>query len=201
MNRHLRNSLLLVTPILLASCSSIEPRTTQSEAFAYTCPIPADLHTPGGNIINTNHIFCGEVTKSGNKLTAKGFHAKDSGRFPSTISTTPATIFTPSPSPAANKYTIENFYIFDPATHSYYTKTKSTMFPDSCTSDQIIASIDYAKTHPLACTSTWLCGVSGPATSSPQYCYTRSSSTAPLQPFTILMDITAGNLINTAYPQ
>jgi len=201
-------AILLTSAALISSCSSTKSPLAPREAAAYTikCPTTPKPKTPvKGLTINAEHVFCGEINTSSN---AVGFHSAPGGNIPSTVTINPPP---PAAPPATTTYvytdsrslnsinrdaifTLENFTIKTNGKTSI--KLKSSMFPSSCSADQVIASIGYAADNSRACKNTWQCGPSAPKLSDIQYCYNNTAI------FNIQMGFTGTpvNTVNTAFP-
>lgn len=97
------------------------------------CPLP----TPSGSPrVNAEHVFCGEVRRDGR---AVGFHSRPGGRNPDTVSGTD------EKRPDAKRpglYTLFGFHIAQDGRSGL--KTVSTMFPDHCDAESVIAAIQHA---------------------------------------------------------
>lgn len=166
-------TVILTAATLLSSCSNDQPSVTAAAATAYGCPFPADIKiSNNAYTVNTKHIFCGQVTTSNN---AEGFHSAPGGINPSTVNATTKTSIPGS----TDIYKYEKFGIRNDVQSPWMTKPTSTMFPDTCTGDQVIASIEYATSMMGACISNnpnERCGRSGPFNDkSGDYCTSISS--------------------------
>lgn len=141
-----------------------------------------------GMKINQAHVFCGEW-KNG---APKGFHARPKGENPSTVKQ-----FRVQDRPnAAGIYTGK-------WTHADSTGQEkfSTIFPDSCSAEQVLNSIAYAATHQESCPSgapDWSrCGKNRPeaaAKDRTDYCGSGSPR------FVIAFAPPQKGFINTAFP-
>ncbi len=165
---------------VLAFCALALVSIGQASAQV-ACPAGSVNH--GGVTLNETHIFCGEY--SSNKV--KGFHSRPGGVNPTTVSNVTVTV---QPD-ARGIYEI---------TFSMNGKSKSsTMFPDSCSKDQVVKSVLYAyanKANNSAC--VW--GECGPNRPDPkptdgtetQYCNADNDA---------LFNISLGKpYVNTAFP-
>lgn len=97
------------------------------------CPLPVAEGTPP---INLEHIFCGEVRHDGR---AVGFHSRPGGRNPDSVSDTH------DQRPDARRpgiYSLHRFRVTEDGRSGI--KTLSTMFPDHCDADAVIAAIRHA---------------------------------------------------------
>lgn len=165
----------------------------QADAF---CPIE-----PHWNIsdppINLDHVFCGEA-RSGSK--AAGFHARPGGQNPGTI------IDFEISQPANENGVYAGMATFDNPNGRDPVKF-SSIFPDSCSRDQIVASISYAFDHQNACPAGapgwWKCGPNRPKgpDGAPDaalggFCI----GDDPGSRFTIVMGLLRDGRINTAFP-
>lgn len=152
------------------------------------CPVGAIVHAGSPNI-NGDHIFCGELSGS----NVKGFHSRPGGVNPNNAGITNVVI-----TAAANAMGIYNIS-FDKSGHH---KNISTMFPDSCTQEEVENSIFYAEANRNACPGAaqpWAtCGWNRPdpvlATQGP-YC----EGDDPNNRFYVQFGL-ANGAINTAFP-
>jgi len=97
------------------------------------CPAPASAGVPA---VNTAHIFCGEVRRDGRVV---GFHSRPGGVNPATVSETDE-IRRDRRVPGV--YTLHRFRIAEHGRSGM--KGMSTMFPDHCDADAVIAAIQHA---------------------------------------------------------
>lgn len=97
------------------------------------CPAPPSTGTPA---VNTAHIFCGEVRGDGR---AVGFHSRPGGVNPGTVSETDE-IRRDRRVPGV--YALHRFRITEHGRSGI--KNLSTMFPDHCDADAVIAAIQHA---------------------------------------------------------
>lgn len=159
---------------------------------------PGQGHGSAAVPINLEHIFCGELNRK-NRFT--GFHARPQGQNPATI----ARVEMASGSENTNGvYEATVYWNMDrDADERPVNPAKfSTMFPDDCSRDQIIASILYASRHVLsACPAGapgWTrCGLNRPDDQAvaPQYCVGKDLTSR----FTIAFALHEGR-VNTAFP-
>ncbi|WP_074633911.1 EndoU domain-containing protein [Nitrosospira multiformis] len=85
--------------------------------------------------MSQKHVFCGEWTNS----RPKGFHSRPGGVNPATVRN-----FTVQDSPnSAGIYTGRWSHTNNPDRSKF-----SSMFPDSCSTEQVLNSISYASAHP-----------------------------------------------------
>lgn len=107
--------------------------------------------------INQRHIFCGEINAAGN---AVGFHSRPGNHDPlvGPLALDPVAARTIGPrtymvpyglnQPNDYRYANANVEVFNVATGTWVAKAgPSTFFPDSCTQQQVVASIRYAFMH------------------------------------------------------
>ena len=114
------------------------------------CPRPWSSGSPA---VKADHIFCGEINAKGR---AVGFHSRPGGRNPDTVANTDES----RPDPRhPGIYTISRFHITEHGRTEV--KTLSTMFPDRCDSDAVIAAIQHAYAHGTR-TADRFAGPSGP---------------------------------------
>ena len=139
--------------------------------------------------INQQHVFCGEWNSK--KSRPAGFHSRPAGENPKTIGTLTVT---QSPN-AKGLYGVRWSYADHPERAKF-----STMFPDSCSRDQVLRSIVYAVNHPWACPGgapPWAtCGPNKPPQDSQDYCEATDGSLFTIA-FATLRD---SNKVNTAFP-
>ena len=139
--------------------------------------------------INQQHVFCGEWNNR--KHRAAGFHSRPAGEIPATVGTLTVT---QQPN-AKGLYGIRWSYAGHPNREKF-----STMFPDSCSRDQVLRSIVYAAKHPGACPQgapRWAqCGPNKPLTDGSDYCEALDGSIFNIA-FATLRD---SNKVNTAFP-
>jgi hypothetical protein len=116
----------LAVAILLANLAAAAARVQ--------CPQPDS----GGNpIVHNQHIFCGEINS---RDRAVGFHSRPGGENPDTVTNT-NNISVPPGAPAGI-YNLRDFDITQDGTTRR--KTISTMFPDHCSKDDVVAAIQHA---------------------------------------------------------
>ncbi len=114
------------------------------------CPQPWSSGSPA---VKAQHIFCGEINGKGR---AVGFHSRPGGRNPATVANTEES----RPDPRhPGLYTISRFHITEHGRTEV--KTLSTMFPDRCDKDAVIAAIQHAFAHGTR-TGDGFSGPSGP---------------------------------------
>jgi hypothetical protein len=113
---------------------------------AVDCAILPQWVAPGnGRELNQQHVFCGEWSSG----RPKGFHSRPGAVNPSTI----REFRVQDPPDSAGIYTGKWTHGSDPAKSKF-----SSMFPDSCSLEQVLNSISYASSHPDAS-----CPVASPA--------------------------------------
>lgn len=139
--------------------------------------------------VNQTHIFCGEWDAAGGR--PKGFHSRPGGLDPATVGNFAIT----QPANAQGVYG----GLWDYAGHPVPQKF-STMFPDGCSQNQVIASIVYAALNPAPCppgAPAWAwCGPSRPAVGPfANYC-SGTNGTA----LTIAGASLGNGNVNTAFP-
>lgn len=144
----------------------------------------------GTTQVNLHHIFCGEKNRSGK---AVGYHANPGGNTPSTF----VSVRTKGTPNAAGLATWQQITLN--LAGSNLVKPLSTMFPNSCTQDQVIKSIVYASQNATgSCASpSWAkCGPSAPSSGNrSSYCLGKNNSV-----FTIATATPRNNKINTGFP-
>ena len=139
--------------------------------------------------VNQQHVFCGEWKNRKNRPT--GFHSRPAGKNPATVGTLKIT----QQSNARGLYGVRWSY----AGHAGREKF-SSMFPDTCSREQVLKSIVYAVNHPRTCPKGaphWAkCGPNKPTGGGQGYCETSDKSI-----FTIAFaELRNSNKINTAFP-
>ncbi|WP_254563727.1 EndoU domain-containing protein [Oscillatoria sp. HE19RPO] len=138
--------------------------------------------------VNHAHIFCGEVNREGRLV---GFHARPRGQNPSTVRQFRVT------------QSVNNQGIYGGEwTHTSGGGTKfSTMFPDRCTTEQVLNSIAYAEANRVQCPNgapNWAwCGLNAPTDSSQQ---TRFCSANNGSSYRIAGATNRDGKINTGFP-
>ena len=140
--------------------------------------------------INQKHVFCGEW----NRNRAKGFHSRPEGINPDTVDA-----FTVQDNPnAAGIYTGKWSYK-DRAGRNKF----SSMFPDSCSVEQVLNSIAYASGHQYTCPDgapNWAqCGPNQPNIETKEVVAGKYCSVGN-QRFTISFAPPGNGRINTAFP-
>ncbi|AUG54347.1 hypothetical protein CSC3H3_17690 [Thalassospira marina] len=176
-------------------------KQTMANPAAITCP--GQGHGNADVPVNLEHIFCGELNRK-NRFT--GFHARPHGLTPASIANV---AIVPGSENANGIYDATVYWDMDrngddqPVNPSKF----STMFPDTCSQSQIIASILYANDHrapacPVGAPGWAQCGPNRPgakgnvdAPADSQYCIGNDPSAR----FTIAY-ATHNGRINTAFP-
>lgn len=160
-------------------------------AAGIDCSALPDWSDPiNGYQVNQHHVFCGEP---GKHASAKGFHSMPNGEAPSSyLSSTPLD----GPN-AAGVYTLKNINLqFGSDT---YVKSMSSIFPNTCTQDQVNNSIVYSlqnATGSCANPSWAKCGPNAPSAGGAEYCVATDGSTYQIA--TALLSGT--KKINTGFP-
>lgn len=140
--------------------------------------------------INQVHVFCGEW----NREKPKGFHARPDGKTPNTVGSIKVT----------QRPNAQGLYGVRWKYEGHEQRSKfSSLFPDSCSYAQIIASIEYAAQSPKSCPAgspSWAkCGDNRPqsrtTTADTKYCHADNDSL-----FTIAYATLRNGKINTAFP-
>ncbi len=139
--------------------------------------------------VNQQHVFCGEWNQRKNRPV--GFHSRPGGKNPATVGQLK---ITQRPN-AKGLYGVRWSYDGRPDRHKF-----SSMFPDTCSRDQVLKSIVYAARHPESCppdAPQWMrCGSNKPQDSREDYCEAMDGTY-----FTIgFATLRNGNKINTAFP-
>ena len=136
----------------------------------------------GSPRVELRHIFCGEINRRGE---AVGFHSRPGGINPPTVSGTG------EPRPVRGYPGLYNLFRFQ-ITQDGQTQTKgiSTLYPDKCSADDVIAAIQYAYNHGQHSGPKYT-GPSGPG------CTTDDGKPFPITGYTSGQD---GGRIRTGYP-
>ena len=143
-----------------------------------------------GPQVNLHHIFCGEWDERRGRV--KGFHSRPDGQNPSTIGRLEIT----ERADRAGVYGVRWSYRGEPSRTKF-----STLFPDSCTADQVLKSIRYAEDNRMRCPNSapqWAwCGSNRPTSTdaAQNYCEAEDGSR-----FTIAGGSLSRGDINTAFP-
>lgn len=127
----------LCIPAIAAFCILIGAPAAAQEV----CP---QADSAGPPIVHNQHIFCGEV--SGNPLRAKGFHSRPGGANPASITNTAPPVPVPGAPPGV--YELRGFNITQGV--NTRVKARSTMFPDNCHADEVLAAIRNAAQGAVA---------------------------------------------------
>lgn len=90
--------------------------------------------------VNQQHVFCGEWNSRKNRPA--GFHARPAGASPATVGTLKIT----QQSNAKGLYGVRWSYAGHPDREKF-----SSMFPNTCSRDQVLKSIVYAVNHSEPC--------------------------------------------------
>jgi hypothetical protein len=183
-SRPLAKFLSYLTVILLIGCIFFAA-SGESEVNCAGLSQWSATHPP----VNQQHVFCGEWNKRKNRPA--GFHARPGGDTPAPVG---ALKMSQQPN-TQGLYGVRWSY----TGHSGREKF-SSMFPDTCTDDQILKSIVYAATHPKPCPDgapRWAkCGANKPAGGVNGYCEAWDQTL-----FTIAFATLKNNgNVNTAFP-
>lgn len=139
--------------------------------------------------VNQGHVFCGEWNQRKNRPA--GFHSRPAGENPATIGTLK---ITQKPN-AKGLYGVRWSYAGHPDRDKF-----SSMFPDTCSRDQVLKSIVYTVNHPKPCPGgapRWAkCGPNKPTRGGQGYCEASDKSIFTIA-FTTLRN---SNKVNTAFP-
>ena len=132
--------------------------------------------------VELRHIFCGEINRSGK---AVGFHSRPGGVNPPTVSGTG------TPRPVRGYPGLYNLTRFQITQHGR-TETKgiSTLYPDKCSAEDVIAAIQHAFTTGQHDDRAFH-GMSGPGC---------TDDTGKSFPITGFVDRRGGPHIRTGYP-
>ena len=120
-------------PALVALLLAFIAAPERPASARVACPAPMAEGTPP---VKAQHIFCGEINRSGK---AVGFHSRPGGSNPDSIDNTRS----PRPDPRRpGIYTLSRFRINEDGQSA--TKALSTMFPDHCSAEDVLAAIRHA---------------------------------------------------------
>ena len=140
--------------------------------------------------VNKEHVFCGEISNG----RAKGFHSRPGAQNPATVTSFVIT-------QAANAAGVYGGTV-SLNIHGVTAQKFSTMFPDSCSEEEVVNSISYAAVNQIACPAAapnWaVCGYSRPEPVLPTqgpYCEGDDGSQ-----ITIAMGLLANGNVNTGFP-
>ena len=139
--------------------------------------------------VNQEHVFCGEWNKR--KDRPAGFHSRPTGDTPATVG---ALKITQQPN-TQGLYGVRWSYAGHPDREKF-----SSMFPDTCSRDQVLKSIVYAANHPKPCPDSaprWAkCGPNKPPRGDRSHCEASDNSI-----FTIAFaTLKNSSKVNTAFP-
>lgn len=162
--------------------------------------------------INQRHIFCGEINNAGQ---AVGFHSRPGSHDPilgpgpviqqaASIAGGLAYIVPPGNNhPGPYRY-LANVRVWNQATNAWVAKfAPSTFYPDSCSQQEVIASIRYAYMHPYAAVgpaggANLFSGPSAPAPAAPGFCTGEAGNSFTINGY---LNLIGGNWwLNTGYP-
>jgi hypothetical protein len=139
--------------------------------------------------VNQVHVFCGEWKQS----APRGFHSRPGGLDPETVARFTIT----QPANAQGIYGGSWSYTGHPRPPKF-----STMFPDTCSMQQVLNSIAYAASQPTRCPANaphWaVCGPNRPKSASQSagpFCESSNGTT-----FIIAMARLSNGRVNTAFP-
>ena len=139
--------------------------------------------------VNQQHVFCGEWNKRKNR--SAGFHSRPGGENPATVGRLK---ITQRPN-AKGLYGVRWSYDGHPERQKF-----SSMFPDTCSREQVLKSITYAAKHQKSCPAEaphWTkCGSNRPENDSEGYCEALDGTFFSIG-FATLRN---SNKINTAFP-
>ena len=162
------------------------PFSAQAEVDCTTLPHWVELDN--GMQMNQKHVFCGEWKRG----RAKGFHSRPDGKNPATVAK-----FTVQDHPnKAGIYTGRWSY------QNHTDKNKfSSMFPDNCSTEQVLNSINYASSNtdancPKGSPNWTKCGQNMPASADNNQAYCSING----KHFTIGYAPPRNGKINTAFP-
>lgn len=158
-------------PPSTASTIGEEPRDCRSGDFTWSSGDPK---------VNQRHIFCGEIEHD----RAKGFHSTQLQATAPLIA-------------AVQRQRAEGGGIYTAIVTFRNSQRKlSTFFPNWCTVDQIVLSVQYAANHVHGASRVWgLLGMSAPSAGASGYCLDDHG-----EPFEIRLGMLADGRVNTAFP-
>ncbi|WP_417842433.1 EndoU domain-containing protein [Thalassospira sp.] len=177
----------LSPPIIFATAMFL----TMTMAFArpasarINCTTLTRLATVDHIDINQRHVFCGEIGRYG----AVGFHSQPDGETPDTVKFDAYSSALVLSHPDHGQwhtngiYELNNFLVSDGI--DQLNKTRSTMFPDHCTMNNVLDAIAHAARHN---------NMSGPT------CLTTQNRQFEIRLFWLYANPT-GWYVNTAYPR
>ena len=195
----MKKSMILSSVILsvLAACQALNQDENKGNLGlgiedVIACPGQGMTHYANPPQINQEHIFCDEINRHRRVI---GFHSRPGGHNPATVSNF-------NISQAANAFGIYGG-IFTFTVGNIQRQKYSTMFPDSCTKQEVLNSILHAYTNeqpscPEGAPDWARCGISNPSPvphGEGPYC-TGDNHEA----FTIAFAVTQAGNINTAFP-
>lgn len=136
--------------------------------------------------VNLAHVFCGQINRRGR---AVGFHAMPDGEAPPTV----RAISVLRPRDAQGVYEIAAEI---GAGDTWRRKRRSSIFPDHCDREEVVASILFAaRTSRRA--GDKFAGLSGPVPAEPGHCYGATGAPLGVEGWFLPGD---GTRINTAWP-
>lgn len=141
--------------IFLAGLSALFLFPLSALAEVGCAALPHWVTFNNGLQMNQKHVFCGEWKDN----RPKGFHSRPGGVNPATV----RNFTVQDPPNAAGIYTGKWSHKNDPGRSKF-----SSMFPDNCSTGQVLNSISYASAHPeLNCpegSPNWVkCGKNRPS--------------------------------------
>lgn len=144
----------------------------------------------GNPKVNLHHVFCGEINRKG---SAVGYHANPKGQKPNTYVSHRGG----QSANSAGIYQWRNIELMIKG--KTVQKPVSSMFPNKCSQNQIVKSIQYAATHVVKnCSNpSWAkCGPSAPSSGNRNgYCIGNNG-----RAFTIATAQNSSGKINTGFP-
>jgi hypothetical protein len=172
------SAILLIGSIFLAGSVGSEMDCAKVSHWSQTDPP-----------VNQQHVFCGEWNQRKNRPA--GFHSRPAGEDPVTVGSLKIT----QKANAGGLYGVRWSYAGHPDREKF-----SSMYPDTCSQDQVLTSIVYAVNHPKPCPDgapRWAkCGPNMPTRSGQAYCQASDKSI-----FTIAFaTLRNSNKVNTAFP-
>ena len=162
------------------------PKATNTAAV--NCKKMPHWKSINGTKINQTHIFCGEWDSRKNR--PKGFHSRPGGKNPGSV----GSLETSDRADRDGIYGVRWSYAGEGGSDKF-----STMFPDRCSADQVLASVSHAANNTSKCPNgaprwAW-CGWSAPRDGGDQYC-----TGAGGKGFTVAGATLNDGRINTAFP-
>ncbi|WP_071871611.1 EndoU domain-containing protein [Atopomonas hussainii] len=201
-------ALFSLTAAAQIDCSAGAPGVNPVPIQVANAPIANSRINPQ---LNQRHIFCGEINGTG---AAVGYHSRPNGHdarlgaaadAPLAARITAGQRFIVPPGnnhPAPYRYVANGIQVFNVLTNAWVNKAApSTFFPDSCSQNEVVASVRYAYMHaysPAGAPNVRFSGPSAPSVGAVGFCTGENG-----YPFTIggyLNQIGVQWVVNSAFP-